>query len=112
MQEKLDVTAPLQLAGLFLLLMGIRGLAARRWPLSPVNLVLLTLAVAGVTAAFEATWYALSSGIDPSRILAANLSLGNGLRPAIACLAAGLLLAAGAAIRAPSKQQASAGILA
>jgi len=112
MQAKLDVTAPLQLAGLFVLLMGIRVLVARGVSLTAVNIILLTLTMAIAVAGFEAAWYALTSGISPGRILAANLSLANGLRPAAACLAAGLLLAAGAALRASAGQRASAGMLA
>lgn len=112
MQAKLDVTAPLQLAAVLLLLMGVRLLISRRIPLTAMNIVLLTLAATGAAAAFEAGWYAFSSGISPGRILAANLSLADGLRPAIACLAAGLLLAAGAAFRQTARRRASAGMLA
>jgi sulfoxide reductase heme-binding subunit YedZ len=112
MQEKLDATRPLQLLGLFALLMGYRLLIARRIALRPGAILLLGLAAAALTAAFEAAWYAVSSGIDPAKILLANASLTNGLRPAVLCLGAALLLSLAAAIRARRRQEMSAGILA
>ena len=90
MQEKLDVTAPLQLLGLFILLMLLRAIIARRIALTPMVLVLATVGGAATTAAFEACWYWTTHGIDPMRIISANLSLANGLRPAIAVAIAGL----------------------
>lgn len=112
MQEKVDVTAPMQLAALYVLFMGIRSLSARRVTLNPLNLVLLATAAAVFTAGFEAAWYAIASGISPERVLAANFSLHNGWRPAFVGLAAGYALAALAALRSLQRNRRSAGILA
>lgn len=101
MQAKLDVTAPLQLLGLFALLMALRGVVARRIALTPTVLVLATLGSAAAIAAFEAGWYWIANSIDPMRIFAANFAFENGLRPAIAALAAGLVAAGCATLRQP-----------
>lgn len=112
MQEKLDVTMPFQLLGIYLLLMSARVLLWRKLPFTPLSLAAIAIATALLMAGIEAAWYALSSGIDPMRLLAANLSLDNGLRPAVATLLAGLGLAAGLQLRRPKRRPQSAGILA
>ena len=90
LQTKLDVSAPLLLAGLFLLEMGWRLLQRFRRGESPAALAGLAVAAATATALFEAAWYHLRNGIDVADVLAADLSLDDGLRPVWIVLAVGL----------------------
>lgn len=112
MQEKLDVTLPFQLLGIYLVLMAARLLLWRKLPFTPLSLAATAIAAALLMAGVEATWYALSSGIHPSRLLAANLSFANGLRPGVATLLAGMTLALGLQLRRPKRRPQSAGMLA
>jgi methionine sulfoxide reductase heme-binding subunit len=82
MQAKLDVTQPTLMAGLFILLMGQRLLT--RWRVGDHWAALLALApVAGLlTAALEAGWYRIASGVPPLRVLEADLDFSDTLRPA------------------------------
>ena len=102
-QSKANVGEPTALAGLFLWLMAWRALPifwrGRVW----VYPMLALLAGLGA-AAVEFAWYALATGIDPWRVLAANETLRFGLRPAhwvvVLTLGAGALLAGLRAVRA------------
>lgn len=80
LQSKADVTEPMLMAGFFAWLMGYRAIAPQGG--SP-----------GV-AAIEFAWYALATGIDPWRVLLANLDTAFGLRPAGWVLVAGVGAAA------------------
>jgi sulfoxide reductase heme-binding subunit YedZ len=84
-----DTSEPMLMAGLLVWLAGFRLL--RRWSnVRPETLALLAIASAAITAFGEAAWHAVATGIDPWRILHANLETGSGLRPAWWVLIAGL----------------------
>jgi methionine sulfoxide reductase heme-binding subunit len=101
-QSKLIVYEPMVMDGLFLWLIGYRLVAARRRdrrvPLAA--LAVLSLASAALTALGEAVYYWLKTGVDPSRVLAVNVSLATGLRPGVVVLIAGAAVTALAALRA------------
>ncbi|MEQ9814823.1 MAG: protein-methionine-sulfoxide reductase heme-binding subunit MsrQ [Azospirillaceae bacterium] len=83
LQSKLNVTEPAVMAALFLLGMGVRGID--RWTRGVPDwrlLLPLGLVVTLATAAIEAGWYAVLTGVPAERVLEANLSLAAGLRPA------------------------------
>jgi sulfoxide reductase heme-binding subunit YedZ len=117
MQTKADVTEPWIMTGLFLWLMGWRavrwlGLGNGRleewWP------VMLAVLAALATAAGEAVYYWILTGVEPTRLLAAHFMLLPGLRPAwyvlAICLAAALAgaLSRGAMAMAPARPAARA----
>ncbi len=101
-QSKLIVYEPMVMDGLFLWLMGYRLVAARRRdrrvPLAA--LAVLSLASAALTALGEAVYYWLKTGVDPSRVLAVNLSLATGIRPGVVVLIVGAAVTVLAALRA------------
>lgn len=104
MQTKADVTEAILTAGLFLWLMGYRLLAPRGGAPGWSRLALLAPLAAAATAAVEFAWYRLATGIDPWRVLAANVDFYFGLRPAAWVLLAGigmLALRAAAALPRP-----------
>lgn len=82
LQSKLNVTEPVLMAGFLLWLFGYR-LAARSGKPGVAALALLALGAGAGTAAIEAGWYAAATGVDPLRVLAANLDVSYGLRPAL-----------------------------
>lgn len=94
LQSKADVTEPMLMAGLFAWLVGYRLLAPAGGAPGVVVLLGLAVAAAAVTAGVEFAWYGLATGIDPWRVLAANLDLAFGPRPAVWVLVAGLGVAA------------------
>ncbi|ODN71504.1 Sulfoxide reductase heme-binding subunit YedZ [Methylobrevis pamukkalensis] len=109
MQVKIDASQPAFHAGLFVVLIGLRLALRLKAPPTVGTALVVALAAAPLTAGLEAGWYALATGVDPLRVLGANLAvdLDVGLRPALLTLIAGVafaLLAAGlAAVRgAPS----------
>lgn len=85
LQSKIDVSEPVLMSGAYLWLVGIRlldhtrlkGAADGRRGRGSAVLVLLGLALAAglATAGVEAAWYGLASGVDPVRVLSANLDL-------------------------------------
>jgi sulfoxide reductase heme-binding subunit YedZ len=100
MQTKLDATEPWIIAGLLAWLLAVRvvirqgglnGAMADWWPLA------VGLLVAAGTAIGEAFYYRALVGVAPSRMLAANLSIEAGIRPAwyvlAICLAVALVIA-------------------
>ncbi|HWL69467.1 MAG TPA: ferric reductase-like transmembrane domain-containing protein [Geminicoccus sp.] len=91
-QSKIDVTEPVLLTGLFLLLMGYRLLALRGVP-GPLRLAGLALAAALLCALVEAAWYATMRNAPVMRVLEANLQLAHTIRPAWWVLLAGLAAA-------------------
>ncbi|MGE0119052.1 MAG: sulfite oxidase heme-binding subunit YedZ [Dongiaceae bacterium] len=102
MQVKANVDEPWVMAGLFAWLMGYRALlwfgpsGGRLAAWAPT--LLAVLAAAG-TALGEALYYWLKLGAPSTRVLAANLSLDAGLRPACIVLAICLAVAALATLR-------------
>lgn len=96
MQEKSDVTDPLLLAGLALLLWGYRLL--RRWRLERHALALVALAAAAglATAGVELLWYGLMTGVKVSRVWLANFDFDVAIRPPWIVLLVGLAVAAAA----------------
>ncbi len=92
LQSKSDVTEPMLTAGLFVWLVGYRAVAPEGgspglWPLLAIS-----AGAALATALGEAGWYALKTGVDARLVLAANLDIDFGLRPALWVLIAGLCL--------------------
>jgi len=90
-QSKANVSEPVFAAGLYVWLMLWRALPTR-WQ-RPVVVYPLLAAAAGFAAAWiEFAWYAISTHINPWRVLAANETLRFGLRPAhyVALVALGL----------------------
>jgi sulfoxide reductase heme-binding subunit YedZ len=92
LQSKAGVDGAVLLAGLWLWLMGWRLLPG--WARAHMGaLAGLALVVAAGTAAVEFAWYATATRLPAERILAANLGLDAGVRPAQWVLVAGVLVA-------------------
>ncbi|MCS0497526.1 ferric reductase-like transmembrane domain-containing protein [Ancylobacter sp. MQZ15Z-1] len=98
MQQKLDVTEPTLMAGFFLWLMGWRLMQRAGRGTGFVNLVALALLAGLATALLEAGWYLAATGVDPVRVLAANLDFGYSLRPAWWVAATGLAIAVASSV--------------
>ncbi|WP_198375831.1 sulfite oxidase heme-binding subunit YedZ [Neoroseomonas rubea] len=94
LQSKADVTEPMLMAGFFAWLIGYRLLAPAGGAPGVVAMFVLAMGAGAATAALEFAWYGLATGIDPWRVLAANLDVAFGLRPALWVLVAGLGAAA------------------
>lgn len=90
MQEKVDVTEPALMAGLFAWLVFYRLVAPQGGAPGVAALLGLAAGAAVATAAMEAGWYAVATGVDAWRVLAANLDVAFGLRPALWVGLAGL----------------------
>jgi methionine sulfoxide reductase heme-binding subunit len=104
-QSKLDLWEPTIMAGLLFWLLsyrvlarlvGVRGRLANSW------LGGLSVAAALITAIGETVYFKLAFGVDPRRVLQADLSLAAGVRPAAVVLTVGMFLTAAGAIRALS----------
>jgi sulfoxide reductase heme-binding subunit YedZ len=93
LQSKIDITAAMQMIGLFILSMTIRVMIARRYNLGFWQLVGPAVVAAILTAGIEYSWYHFATGINATNILKANLSLAFGPRPAIIALITGLAMA-------------------
>jgi methionine sulfoxide reductase heme-binding subunit len=93
LQSKIDVSAATLMAGLFLLAMTVRVMVSQRWSVVPRNLAIAAIIASALTAATEFAWYGLATGINPSKVLAANLVVTHGLRPALTVLLVGLSVA-------------------
>lgn len=89
-QSKLDVSQPVIMIGLFLILMGQRLL--QRYSLGDSIVALAGLAAASsiLTAFLEAAWYHVRNGIDVADVLGADLGFDDAVRPAWFVLAAGV----------------------
>jgi sulfoxide reductase heme-binding subunit YedZ len=96
-QSKAMVGEPVTFAGFYVWLMAWRAVPAP-WGRKLGMLIVLGLVAAIATAWIEFAWYALTTGIDPWRVLAANESVRFGLRPAhwVALVGLGVVLLAGA----------------
>ena len=92
LQSKRDVTEAMTLMGLFILLMLARRVDGKGTA-SPWVLMALALGSGVLAALAEASWYGVASGIDPWRVLAANLDWEMLPRPWVWVAAAGLVLA-------------------
>jgi sulfoxide reductase heme-binding subunit YedZ len=90
LQAKLDITEPALMSGLFLILMGWRGLRKLSLADSIVGLALLAVLCALGTAFLEAGWYQVVNHVPYRRVLQADLDFSGSLRPAWWVLAAGL----------------------
>jgi len=93
LQSKAGADNAVLMAGLFVWLMLWRQLSGR-WRADALALALLAPVAAIGAAAVEWAWYAAATNLPAVRILAANLDLGAGLRPAQIVLIAGLAMAA------------------
>jgi sulfoxide reductase heme-binding subunit YedZ len=93
MQSKVDVTQPVLMSGFFFWLMGYRLMSRRGHKNGLIPLASLSVAAALLTAAVEATWYGVATGIGARRVILANLDLSLQVRPAWWVLAAGLAVA-------------------
>ncbi|QJP16428.1 sulfoxide reductase heme-binding subunit YedZ [Starkeya sp. ORNL1] len=93
MQQKLDVTEPTLMAGMFVWLMGWR--IAQRFNRGTDSLALVVLALASgvLTALLEAGWYLAATGVDPKLVLEANLAFDYSIRPAWWIAGLGLAIA-------------------
>jgi methionine sulfoxide reductase heme-binding subunit len=101
MQSKLNVSEPVAAAGLFLWLMSYRlfGRFGREGALPAWGLLLLAVGVGLATAFGEAAYYALATGFDPARLLAADLRWPFLARPCWVAFLIALALAALALLR-------------
>jgi methionine sulfoxide reductase heme-binding subunit len=98
-QYKLDATPAALMAGFFLLFMIYRGAIKRRIVWTPAVLAACAALGAVAAAATEFAWYGLATGVNPVRVLQANLVFMHGIRPAVWVLIAGLAVAAVYAIK-------------
>lgn len=94
LQSKADVTEPMLMAGLYAWLMGYRLVAPEGGAPGLPALLGLAAGAAAATAGIEFAWYGLATGIDPWRVLEANLDIAFGPRPAVWVGIAGLGAAA------------------
>ncbi|MEQ8247309.1 MAG: protein-methionine-sulfoxide reductase heme-binding subunit MsrQ [Alphaproteobacteria bacterium] len=90
-QSKIDVSEATVMAGIFGLLMVYRLAKRLGIKLTPLSLSLIAVSVACLTAGLEVAWYAAATGVDPIRILQANLDFSFMIRPTWWVLAVGLI---------------------
>jgi methionine sulfoxide reductase heme-binding subunit len=93
MQSKIDVSQAAMWSGFFILLMTYRIAMKFRFALTPLMLAICAVAAGLVTAGMEFTWYGVATGVDPFRVLNANLIFAYGLRPAWIVFLVGLAIA-------------------
>ena len=97
-QSKVKIGEPAFTAGLFAWLMLWRVLPARLQK-SQVGLAILAVSATLAAVLFETAWYGLVNGIDPVRVLAANIDPELAFRPSQKVLIASLLVMAAVALR-------------
>lgn len=95
LQTKVDTSEAMLMSGLFVWLMAWRVARPRGW----VGLAALAGFAALATAGIEAAWFAFGTGVDATRVLAANLDVIFGPRPAVWVGIAGLAAVAAALLR-------------
>lgn len=105
LQSKIDVTEPVLMSGLFLLLMLYRGLYRWKLPVSVPLLAGLALLAGLLTAGLEAGWYAATSGVSAWLVFQANADILTyqdyaSIRPAHWVALAGLVVALSHGLRA------------
>jgi sulfoxide reductase heme-binding subunit YedZ len=93
MQSKIDVSQATLWSGFFLVLMIYRVALKWRFALTPVALGVCAAGGGLLTALVEFAWYGLATGVDPFRVLKANLVFSYGLRPACIVFLVGLAVA-------------------
>ena len=93
MQSKIDVSQATLWSGFFILLMIYRVAIKFRVTLNPLALAVCAIAAGLATALAEFAWYGIATGVDPVRVLKANLFFAYGLRPAWIVLIVGLIAA-------------------
>jgi sulfoxide reductase heme-binding subunit YedZ len=98
LQAKADVSAPTLLTGFTFWLLAWRLLPSARRD-RPAVLGLLGVAAGLAAALIEAGWYWLQNGLPPARVLATDLSLRFGPRPAVTVALCGLAVALATALR-------------
>jgi methionine sulfoxide reductase heme-binding subunit len=101
LQSKIDVTQAILMIGLFIVLMGCRLVVKAGFQLRALELAIVAVVGALLTAVIEASWYGLATGIPGMRVFAANLDFELVIRPAWWALLVGLLIAAVALVRQP-----------
>jgi sulfoxide reductase heme-binding subunit YedZ len=96
-QSKAIVSEAVMFAGFYVWLMAWRAVPAS-WQRRLVTLLALGVLASIATAWIEFGWYAVTTGINPWRVLAANQNVRFGLRPAhwVALVGLGVVLLAGA----------------
>jgi sulfoxide reductase heme-binding subunit YedZ len=96
-QSKANVSEAVMFAGFYVWLMAWRAVPAG-WQRRVATLVALSVVAAVATAWIEFAWYAVATGINPWRVLAASETLRFGLRPAhwVLLVGLGVTLLAGA----------------
>jgi sulfoxide reductase heme-binding subunit YedZ len=107
LQVKANVGEPMVMAGLFVWLMGYRAMTAwliKKPPVPIWSVGLLGVASGAVTMLGEAVYYWLKRGVDPLRVLHANLTLDIGMRPGLVVLAIALAVTAAALLRSTLKR--------
>lgn len=92
MQSKLDITQPIIMTGIFLLLLAYRIAPRLRGDLSLWQSAGLAVALAFATALSEALWYAFAYGAPLAQVLATNFDFSYAIRPCWFVLGAGLIL--------------------
>ncbi len=80
-QSKSNVSEPVFMSGVFVWLLLWRVLPMN-WQRSVIAQLALSVVAAGASAGIEFTWYAVATGINPWRVLAASETIAYGLRPA------------------------------
>lgn len=93
MQSKIDVSQATMWSGFFVLLMIYRIALKFRFALKPAVLAICGLIAGLTTALMEFAWYGIATGVDPFRVLKANLVFAYGLRPAWIVLIVGIAVA-------------------
>jgi methionine sulfoxide reductase heme-binding subunit len=99
LQSKIDVTQAILMIGFFIVLMGCRLVVKAGFQLRALELAIVAVVGALLTAVTEASWYGLATGIPGMRVFAANLDFEPVIRPAWWALLVGLLMAAVALVR-------------
>lgn len=82
LQAKIDVSEDVIMAGVFLALMGVRAMK-KRIAMTPLTLLVLTVAAVVGAAGLETAWYALATGIPADRVFDANFMIALQPRPAL-----------------------------
>lgn len=91
-QPKIDVSEATVMAGIFVMLMAYRLANRFRVSLTPLSLTVIAVGVAAITVGLEVAWYAAATGVDPIRILQANLDFSFMVRPTWWVLGTGLVI--------------------
>jgi sulfoxide reductase heme-binding subunit YedZ len=96
LRSRTETFEPMLMLGLLIWLVGYRLVYRAAGDVTPRALLGLATASAAATAAAEAAWHAVATGVDPRHLLAAHFDATHGLRPAVWVFAAGLAAAAAA----------------